>query len=81
MVTADWRRNARRARSPTQASYLKDSSTRVRKATTFPFSTFMSCLTTSAMRRSRRVAAAAATALAAASSQDLGLVPITSTTL
>src|SRR5262249_25083177 len=41
----------------------------------------MSCLTTSAMRRSRRVCDAVSTAFLAASSHEFGLVPITSTTL
>ena len=62
-------------------SYLNESSTRVRYATTLPSSTFMSIFTTSAMRRSRRDFAAAATAFIAASSQDFVLVPITSTIL
>src|SRR3981081_4415112 len=54
-----------------QASYLKDTRTRVRNATTLPPSTFMSIFTTSAMRRSRRLLAAVSPALVAASSQDL----------
>src|SRR5262245_10932906 len=61
-------------------SYLKESWTRVRKATTFPPSTLMSILATSAMRRSRSDLEAVSTALRAASSQDVVLVPMTSIT-
>src|SRR6516165_391021 len=46
-----------------------------------PSSRWMSCLTTSATRRSRIVPAAALIASAAASSQDVLLVPMTSVTL
>ena len=66
---------------PIQPSYLKDSKTRVRYSLILPFSTFMSILTTSAMRKSRTVLAAVSTALPAASSHDCVLVPMTSMTL
>ena len=62
-----------------QASYLKESATRVRNAVTFPPSTFMSILTTSATRRSRIQLAAISTARRPASSQDVLLSPTTST--
>jgi hypothetical protein len=65
--------------SSDQASYLKESATRVRNAVTFPFSTLMSILVTSATRRSRREAAAVSTALRPASSHDFSLTPTTST--
>src|SRR5262245_15793719 len=52
--------------SQRQASYLKDSETRARYATTLPPSTFMSSLLTSAMRKSRSDFAAVSTALLAA---------------
>ena len=42
-----------RSEARDQASYLKESETRVRNAVTFPFSTFMSSFVTSATRRSR----------------------------
>jgi hypothetical protein len=45
----------------------------------FPFSTFMSIFTTSAMRRSRSDAAAISTARRPASSQEVSLTPTTST--
>src|SRR6266571_7567785 len=64
-----------------QLPYLKDNSTRVRYAFTLPCSTFKSCFTTSAIRRSRSVPDAVSTAFFAASSHDFVLVPITSTTL
>src|SRR5262245_42596670 len=64
-----------------QASYLKESATRVRNAATFPFSTFMSILVTSATRRSRNEPAAVSTALRPASSHDVSLTPTTSTIL
>ena len=51
------------------ASYLKDRATRVRNAVTFPLSTFISILVTSATRRSRSELAAVSTALRPASSQ------------
>src|SRR5271157_6446769 len=69
------------ARPSSQPSYLNDSSTRVRYSFTLPPSTFISIFTTSAIRRSRRVWAAVSTAVFAASSQDLVLVPMTSTNL
>ena len=53
---------APRLRVSNQASYLKESATRVRNAVTFPPSTFMSILTTSATRRSRIELAAISTA-------------------
>jgi hypothetical protein len=60
-------------------SYLKESDTRLRKAVTFPFSTFMSILVTSATRRSRSDSAAVSTAFRPASSHDFSLTPTTST--
>jgi hypothetical protein len=60
------------------ASYLKDRATRVRNAVTFPLSTFISILVTSATRRSRSELAAVSTALRPASSQDSSLTPTTS---
>ena len=62
-----------------QASYLKESATRVRNPATLPFSTFMSILVTSATRRSRNEPAAVSTALRPASSHDVSLTPTTST--
>ena len=75
-------RRHRRRRGPAccQASYLKDSETRARYATTLPSSTFMSSLLTSATRRSRNDFAAVSTALVAASPQDTVLVPMISVT-
>src|SRR2546425_6315382 len=64
-----------------QASYLKESDTRVRNAATLPFSNFMSICVTSATRRSRSDPAAVSTALRPASSHDLSLTPTTSTIL
>src|SRR5262245_20873814 len=64
-----------------QASYLKESDTRVRNAATLPSSTFMSICVTSATRRSRSDPAAVSTALRPASSHDLSLTPTTSTIL
>src|SRR5262245_12986705 len=64
-----------------QASYLKESDTRVRNAATLPSSTFMSICVTSATRRSRSEPAAVSTALRPASSHDLSLTPTTSTIL
>src|SRR5262249_57207883 len=61
-----------------QLSYLNESATRVRKAVTFPLSTFISILVTSAMRRSRSELAAVSTATRPASSQDFSLTPTTS---
>src|SRR5262249_5772121 len=66
---------------PSQASYLKESDTRVRNAATLPSSTFMSICVTSATRRSRSEPAAVSTALRPASSHDLSLTPTTSTIL
>src|ERR1043165_6691834 len=63
------------------ASYLNESETRVRNATTFPSSTFMSILATSAIRRSRSDLAAVLTACRPASSQEVSLTPTTSTIL
>ena len=62
------------------ASYLNESATRVRKAVTFPFSTLMSILVTSATRRSRSEPAAVSTAMRPASSHDFSLTPTTSIT-
>ena len=92
IVEADrrpWRRLTRhraRARAPHarvvgQASYLKERETRVRNAATFPSSTFMSSLVTSATRRSRSEPAAVSTAIRPASSHDFSLTPTTSTIL
>src|SRR5438105_5342961 len=61
-----------------QASYLNESDTRARYATTLPSSTFMSSCETSATRSSRSVLAAVSTADLAACSQDTGLVPMIS---
>src|SRR5205807_8502323 len=63
------------------ASYLNESETRVRNAVTFPSSTFMSILVTSAIRRSRSDFAAVLTACLPASSHDTSLTPTTSTIL
>ena len=65
-------------KKPNHASYLKESATRVRKAVTFPSSTFISILVTSATRRSRSEPAAVSTAMRPASSQDFSLTPTTS---
>src|SRR5450631_1123583 len=62
-----------------QVSYLNESATRVRNAMTFPSSTFMSILVTSATRRSRIEPAAVSTARRPASSHDFSLIPTTST--
>src|SRR5215468_1671440 len=64
-----------------QASYLKESDTRVRNAATLPFSNFISICVTSATRRSRSDPAAVSTAQRPASSHDLSLTPTTSTIL
>jgi signal transduction histidine kinase len=61
-------------------SYLKERATRVRNAVTFPLSTFISILVTSATRRSRSEPAAVSTALIPASSHDVSLTPTTSIT-
>jgi hypothetical protein len=66
-------------RSSDQDSYLNESATRVRNASTFPFSTLMSILVTSATRRSRSEPAAVSTARRPASSHDCSLTPTTST--
>lgn len=63
-----------------QASYLNDSETRARKATTLPSSIFMSSFSISATRKSRSELAAVSTALRAASSHDFVLVPMISVT-
>src|SRR5688500_9319350 len=63
------------------SSYLNETLSLVRKASTLPFSITRSCSTTSATRRSRSVREARRIAAAAASSQDFGLVPISSRTL
>ena len=80
-----WNRSGARTAAPAarndQGTYLNDSETRARYATTLPSSTFMSSFVTSAMRRSRSVFAAVDTAVLAASSQDMVLVPTTSTIL
>src|SRR5262249_36789839 len=62
-------------------SYLNESCSLVRYVIIPPSSRWMSCLTTSATRRSRIVAPAVLTASAAASSHDVLLVPMTSITL
>jgi hypothetical protein len=64
-----------------QASYLKESETRVRNAETFPLSTLMSIFVTSATRKSRSDVAAVSTARRPASSHDVLLTPTTSTIL
>ena len=64
------------ARRAGQPSYLNDSLTRARYATTFPFSIFTSSFETSAMRRSRNDLLAVSIALFAASSQDVVLAPM-----
>jgi len=65
-----------RPRTPDdQASYLNESETFARYATTLPPSIFKSSLLTSATRRSRSDAAAVSTAVLAASSQEVALVP------
>src|SRR5262249_8180112 len=61
-----------------QASYLNDSDTRVRNATTLPSSTLMSIFVTSATRKSRSEPAAVCTAFRPASSHDVWLTPTTS---
>jgi ABC transporter substrate binding protein len=62
-----------------QDSYLNERATRVRNAVTFPFSTLMSILVTSATRKSRSEPAAVSTAFRPASSHDFSLTPTTST--
>jgi len=64
-----------------QASYLKESETRVRNAATFPSLTVMSIFVTSATRRSRNEPAAVSTAFRPASSHEFSLTPTTSTIL
>src|SRR5215472_13097542 len=75
--------DGRRQRGPGQRSfsYLNESWSLVRYVIAPPSSRWMSCLTTSATRRSRIVSPAVLTASAAASSHDVLLVPITSITL
>ena len=70
--------DARAGVAADQASYLNESATRVRNAVTFPSSTFMSILVTSATRRSRSEPAAVSTAMRPASSHDFSLTPTTS---
>ena len=65
-VAVTWTLSNSRVRP--QASYLKESATRVRNPATLPFSTFISILVTSATRRSRNEPAAVSTALRPASS-------------
>src|SRR5215472_15012902 len=62
-------------------SYLNESSSLIRYVNGFPASRWMSCSTTRATRRSRRLFDAVVIAAAAAFSQDSVLVPITSITL
>src|SRR3954471_23342096 len=62
-------------------SYLNETLSLVRKASTLPFSITRSCWMTSATRRSRRLRDASLIAEVAASSQDFWLVPISSRTL
>jgi tripartite-type tricarboxylate transporter receptor subunit TctC len=59
---------------PAYASYLNDSASLVRNATTFPSSTFKSIFVTSATRRSLSDLAAVSTARVAASSHEAPLV-------
>jgi hypothetical protein len=56
---------------PAYSSYLNDSASLVRNATTFPCSTFKSIFVTSATRRSLSDLAAVSTARVAASSHDV----------
>ena len=73
-----FRRSFLERSSRDHASYLNESATRVRKAVTFPLSTLMSILVTSATRRSRKELEAVATAMRPASSHDFSLTPTTS---
>src|SRR5262245_59799935 len=63
-----------------QGSYLNDSCSRARYATTLPPSILTSSFDTSAIRRSRNDELAVETALFAASSHDFVLTPMTSIT-
>src|SRR6185437_9130237 len=63
-----------------QPSYLNESCSRVRYASTLPFSILTSSFVTSAIRRSRSDLLAVSTALRAASSHDVSLLPTTSMT-
>jgi hypothetical protein len=72
--------SAPRGAKESQASYLNESETFARYATTLPPSIFKSSLLTSATRRSRSDAAAVSTAVLAASSQEVALVPMISVT-
>src|SRR3954462_7537766 len=66
---------------PLPGSYLNETLSLVRNASTLPFSMTRSCWITSATRRSRRLRDASLIAEVAASSQDFWLVPISSRTL
>ena len=70
-----------RNRDQCSCSYLNESSSLVRKVIPPLSSRWMSCLTTSATRRSWRTSPAVFTACAAASSYEVVLVPMTSITL
>src|SRR5208337_667504 len=62
-------------------SYLNETLSLVRYASTLPLSITRSCSTTSATRKSLRLRAARSTAARAARSHDSSLVPTSSTTL